>query len=163
MKTLDYLNLDEKRVTDVVKGLNLLLANLQVYYTNLRGFHWNIKGKGFFTLHAKFEELYNDTAEKIDEVAERLLQLNSVPENRFSRYLKAATIQETGNTPCGHEVLYQVMDMVKELIRNEREILRLASEAQDEVTVSLMADYLKEQEKLIWMLVAFNSQKPEEV
>ena len=66
MKTLDYLNLDEKKVTDVVKGLNLLLANLQVYYTNLRGFHWNIKGKGFFTLHAKFEELYNDTAEKID-------------------------------------------------------------------------------------------------
>ena len=59
-----------------------------MFYTNLRGLHWNVKGNRFFGLHAKYEELYNDAAEKVDEIAERLLQLGATPENRFSEYLK---------------------------------------------------------------------------
>lgn len=84
MKTLDYLHLDEMKLNRVLDALQHLLADFQVYYTNLRGLHWNIRGRGFFTLHEKFETLYNDTAEKIDEIAERILMLGGVPENRFS-------------------------------------------------------------------------------
>ena len=62
MKTLDYLHLDETKVTNVVNALKHLLADFQVHYTNLRSMHWNIKGHGFFTLHEKFETMYNDTA-----------------------------------------------------------------------------------------------------
>ena len=54
MKTLDYLHLNEKKVADVVSALHQLLADFQVHYTNLRGFHWDIKGHGFFVLHGKF-------------------------------------------------------------------------------------------------------------
>ena len=71
MKVLDFTGL--KNVQKVTKGLSQLLADLQVYYTNLRGFHWNIKGKNFYVLHKQFEDMYNDAAEKVDEVAERLL------------------------------------------------------------------------------------------
>ena len=78
MNTLNYLHLDEKRVADVVTALHLLLADFQIHYTNLRGFHWDIKGHGFFVLHSKFEDLYNDTAEKIDEIAERILTLSLI-------------------------------------------------------------------------------------
>ena len=46
MKTLDYLHLNEKKVADVVSALHQLLADFQVHYTNLRGFHWDIKGHG---------------------------------------------------------------------------------------------------------------------
>ena len=67
MKTLDYLHLNEKKVADVVSALHQLLADFQVHYTNLRGFHWDIKGHGFFVLHGKFEDMYNDAAEKVDE------------------------------------------------------------------------------------------------
>jgi starvation-inducible DNA-binding protein len=63
MKTLDYLHLNEKKVADVVSALHQLLADFQVHYTNLRGFHWDIKGHGFFVLHGKFEDMYNDAAE----------------------------------------------------------------------------------------------------
>ena len=73
MKTLDYLHLNEKKVADVVSALHQLLADFQVHYTNLRGFHWDIKGHGFFVLHGKFEDMYNDAAEKVDEIAERIL------------------------------------------------------------------------------------------
>lgn len=75
MRTLDFLGLDEKKVQNVVNGLSGLLADLQVYYTNLRGFHWNVSGRNFYIMHQKYEEFYNDAAEKIDEVAERMLQL----------------------------------------------------------------------------------------
>ena len=40
------------------------------------------------------------------------------------------------------------------LIGAERALMAQASEAGDEATAALMRDYLKEQEKLVWMLVA---------
>ena len=72
---MDYLHLNEKEVRNVVTALHQLLADFQVFYTNLRGFHWDIEGHGFFVLHSKFEDLYNDTAEKADQIAERILML----------------------------------------------------------------------------------------
>ena len=66
MKTLDFLNLNEAKALNIVAGLQQLLADFQVHYTNLRGFHWEIKGRGFFVLHEKFESMYDDAAAKID-------------------------------------------------------------------------------------------------
>ena len=94
MKTLDYLNLNEAKALNIVAGLQQLLADFQVYYTNLRGFHWEIKGRGFFVLHEKFESMYDDAATKIDEIAERILTLGQTPENKFSEYLKVARVPE---------------------------------------------------------------------
>ncbi len=72
--------------------LNDLLANFQIYYQNLRGLHWNIKGKNFFELHVKFEELYTDSQEKIDLIAERILTLQGQPLHTFEDYIKASKI-----------------------------------------------------------------------
>jgi len=155
MNTLSYLGLDENKVQPVVKGLAQLLTDFQVFYANLRGLHWNVKGKRFFSLHAKYEELYNDAAEKVDEIAERLLQLGATPENRFSEYLKVATIKESGNEPEGKEGLETVLDNLSNLIKQERAIAKLAAEADDDATVGLMDGFLEGQEKNVWMIVAF--------
>ena len=157
MKTLDYIQSNEQSANNIIGSLSQLLADLQVLYTNLRGFHWNIKGHGFFVLHSKFEELYNDTATKVDEVAERILTLGGVPANNYSEYLKVAQVKEVSGVSCGSEALENLMDTYKLIIAEERKALAAASEAGDEVTVSLMSDYLKGQEKMIWMLVAYNS------
>ena len=129
MNTLNYLHLDEKRVADVVTALHLLLADFQIHYTNLRGFHWDIKGHGFFVLHSKFEDLYNDTAEKIDEIAERILTLGSVPSNKFSDYLKVARIKEISGVTCGSEAVEHILSTYGHLIGEERKVLDLAAEA----------------------------------
>lgn len=157
MKTLDYISLDASAVSKVVVALEQLLADYQVFYSNLRGFHWNIKGRDFFILHSKFEEMYDDMAEKVDEVAERILMLGGEPENRFSEYLKQARIQEVSGVSCGEEALKYILDTYALLIEEERKLLALASECGDESTIALMSDYLKEQEKLVWMLVAWSS------
>lgn len=157
MKTLDYLKLNESGVVNVVAALEQLLADFQVHYTNLCGFHWNIKGHGFFVLHSKFEELYDDAAEKVDEIAERILILGGVPSNKFSEYLKVAKVDEISGVTSSNEAVEQILATYRLLIEEERGILSLASEVGDEVTVAMMSDYLKEQEKLVWMLVAFST------
>ena len=157
MKTLDYLHLNEEGVSKVIAGLNQMLADYQVFYTNLRGFHWNIKGHGFFVLHSKFESMYDDVAAKVDELAERILMLGGEPENKFSEYLKVAKLQEVSGVSCADECLKNILDTYGYLIGEERKLMVVASEAGDETTVAMMSDYLKEQEKLVWMLVAYNS------
>ena len=157
MKSLNYIKLNEKEVSSVVASLQQLLADFQVYYTNLRGFHWNIKGHGFFVLHSKFEDLYNDAAEKVDELAERVLMLGGTPANKFSEYLKVAKVKEVDGVSNADEALSNILETYSYLIAEERKLLSLASEVNDEVTVALMSDYLKEQEKMVWMLVAYNS------
>ena len=157
MKTLNYLNLDEKKVANVVSALHRLLADFQVYYTNLRGMHWNIKGHGFFVLHEKFENMYDDAAEKIDEIAERILMLGGTPENKFSQYLGVAKVKEVSDITCGHEAIENILETYGHLIAEERKLIELAGEAGDDVTADLMTGYLKEQEKMVWMLVAFST------
>lgn len=159
MKTLDFLGLDNAKVQPVAQALNQLLADYQVFYANLRGFHWNVRGKGFFTLHEAYEKLYNTVAEQVDEVAERILQLGERPENRYSEYLKVSNLKEDGFEREGRHALDRVLDTLKTLIAQERAIIELANEANDDVTVALMGDYLKGQEKLVWMLLSFLEKK----
>ena len=161
MRTLDYLQLNENKVNVVVESLNGLLADLQIFYSNLRGLHWNVRGRGFFALHAKYEELYNGVANQVDEVAERILQLGSKPESRYSEYLKVARLQEDGFEPMGRAGVQKVLDTLAVLIGEEREISAKAAEAGDEVTVALVGDFLRGQEKLVWMLSAFLARKSE--
>ena len=161
MKTLDYLNLNEAKALNIVAGLQQLLADFQVHYTNLRGFHWEIKGKGFFVLHEKFESMYEDAAAKIDEIAERILTLGGTPENKFSEYLKVARVAEVSGVSRSSEAVENVLVTYKHFIAEERKLIDLANEANDAVTADLLTGYLKEQEKLVWMLVAFNTRNCE--
>ena len=157
MKTLDYIHLDAVAAGKVVEALQQLLADYQVFYTNLRGFHWNIKGHGFFVLHSKFEDMYNDAAEKVDELAERILMLGGVPVNKFSEYLKVAKVKEISGITCGGEAVEHILETYSYLIGEERKVIELANEAGDDATADLMTGYLKEQEKMVWMLVAFST------
>jgi starvation-inducible DNA-binding protein len=85
---LNSIGLPIKEAELLATELNVLLANFQIYYQNLRGLHWNIRGKRFFDLHLKFEELYNDSQLKIDLIAERVLTLDGIPLHTFEDYIK---------------------------------------------------------------------------
>lgn len=153
MKNL--IGLDQQKAETLALKLNNLLANYQLFYQNLRGFHWNIKGKDFFELHDKFEEFYNDAIEKVDEIAERVLTMEDEPLHTFSAYLQASTIEESKGVSNGTQAVQVVVQNFSTLIGLEREILSLASEANDEGTVSLMSDYISETEKTLWMLNSY--------
>jgi len=149
------IGLDVQKSTSLATNLNSLLANFQVYYQNLRGLHWNIKGKSFFELHVKFEELYTDSQEKVDMIAERILTLGGVPLHSFEDYLREATIPVGKNVSKDTEAVALVVNSLSELLKIERAILEESGDAQDEGTNSMMSDFITEQEKTMWMLTAW--------
>lgn len=151
MKNTSIIGLSEESAKVIAEKLNVLLANYSVFYQNTRGAHWNIKGEQFFTLHPKFEELYDSLVLKIDEIAERILTLGATPSHNYSDYLKASTIKESQEVSDGTKCVEQILESFKTLINIQREILDIAGEAGDEATNSQMGDYITEQEKEVWM------------
>ena len=146
------LGLDKKETANLVDELNGLLSNFQIYYQNLRGLHWNIKGKNFFELHVKFEEFYTDSQVKIDDIAERILTLQGKPLHTFSDYVQNATVPVGKDISNDVEGVELVVNSLSELLKIERVILELSDNADDEGTNSMMSDFIAEQEKTIWML-----------
>jgi starvation-inducible DNA-binding protein len=153
--THSSIGLDKHKSEKLAKKLNTLLANYQLFYMNTRGFHWNIKGDNFFELHLKFEEIYNNLQLKIDEIAERILTLGYTPLHSFSEYLKESGIKEKVNSENGKSSLAEILFSLEIIIQIQRELLALSADAEDEGTNALMSDYIREQEKMIWMYSAY--------
>ncbi|WP_136481974.1 Dps family protein [Cognatitamlana onchidii] len=155
---LNSIGLDAEKAKVLASDLNQLLANFQVYYQNLRGIHWNIKGKAFFDLHTKFEELYTDTNIKVDEIAERILTLGETPLHTFSDYNQNAQVPVGKNVSQDEKAVKLIVDSLTELLKIERQILDKSAEANDEGTNSMMGDFISEQEKTVWMMNAWLSE-----
>ena len=152
---LNLIGIDKKKSKKLAEMLSDLIANYSVFYQNTRGYHWNIKGEKFFELHLKFEELYNDLFVKIDEIAERILTLGFEPDYKFSNYLKISKIRESKEVSDGVKSVEEILRSFQILLIKQREILDLSGKIDDEGTNALMSDYIREQEKLVWMYSAF--------
>ena len=153
--SLNTLGLNKAQVEKEVSLLNVLLANYQTYYQNLRGVHWNIKGKRFFELHVKFEELYNSAQEQVDQIADRILTLGGVPFHTLQSYVKHATVPVGENIFDDDKTVRLVINTISALLPLERELLTLSDEIGDEGTNSLISGFVSEQEKNVWMLKAY--------
>ena len=154
MKT-NSLGLPIKESEELVNELNGLLSNYQIYYQNLRGLHWNIRGKRFFDLHIKFEELYNDSQLKIDLIAERVLTLGGVPLHTFSDYIANSKLKVGKNISKDVDAIQLILESLSTLLQIERVILNKSGAINDEGTNAMMSDFIAEQEKTNWMLKAW--------
>mgnify|MGYP005854405459 CR=1 FL=1 len=154
----NFIGLDTGKTQKLADSLNDLLSNYQIFYMNVRGYHWNIKGDNFFELHAKFEELYDDLLLKIDEVAERVLTLGHRPAHAYSTYIEKSEIPERKDVSNGKDAVENIVDSFAKLIGKQRDLLSLAGEADDEGTAALMSDYISQQEKTVWMYRSYLGQ-----
>lgn len=155
MNSLNTIGLEKQGCVALIERLNTLLASYQILYMNTRGFHWNVAGADFFEMHLKFEEQYNDLLLKVDEIAERILTLGGTPWHSFSTYIKHSKIDEVTQVTASKAGISHIVDSYSMLIREQREIMTLASELNDEGTTALMGDYIRGQEKLVWMFTAY--------
>ncbi|MEE1898464.1 DNA starvation/stationary phase protection protein [Flavobacterium rakeshii] len=155
----NILGLPVKETEVIAAELNILLSNFQVYYQNLRGIHWNIRGKRFFDLHVKFEELYNDAQLKIDMIAERVLTLGGTPLHTFEDYIKNNRLQVGKNVSKDVDAVQLIMTSLSDLLKIERVILDESDKINDEGTNSMMSDFITEQEKTIWMMKAWSEEE----
>jgi len=145
----------EKANTLTVDRLNQLLINYQVHYQNLRLFHWNVKGPFFFVLHDKFEELYREAAEKIDEVAERVLALEGTPKGSLKNIVSNADVQSHAEELEANDMVEAIIEANKKLKSNLEGVLEAAANANDEGTIDLFTSYIQELEKQNWMFKSY--------
>lgn len=154
------ISLSEKEVKPVVDLLNEYLANYHIHYQKLRGCHWNIKGQNFFTLHAKFEELYTNAQLTIDEIAERVLTLGKPPHSRFADYIQESSIKEINTIGMADMTMVdEILDDMATLIQLERDLLEASDSAGDDGTNDMVNRFMQFKEKTTWMLRSFAGKK----
>ena len=148
----------KKNNQKLVESLNKLLADYQIYYQNLRGLHWNVKGAAFFMLHEKYEELYNEASEIIDEIAERILMIGGQPLHSFGDYVALAEIKEVKNVSNGEQGVKFVLENSNYFLNSFSQVLEVAGETGDEGTVAMISEWIGLTEKRVWMLESFLSE-----
>jgi starvation-inducible DNA-binding protein len=136
----------------LVTELNQLLSDFHIFYQNSRGFHWNIKGKRFFELHAKFEEFYTESLTTIDEIAERILTIGEQPLHTFEDYQEKSNLKVYKNVSEDEACVAAVKEQYIQLIAQENKVKDLAAEMGDNETEDMMIGLINNQQKTIWML-----------
>ena len=138
-----------------IHSLNGLLSDYQLYYQKLRNYHWNVRGPFFFGLHAHFEAMYNETAGKIDELAERIAALGGRPHSTFREYLDTARLEEDSKIPGAESMVRNLLADLERLTGYLREALAEDALSGDSATANLLEDMADGQEKSAWMLRSF--------
>ncbi|MFD2628466.1 Dps family protein [Oceanobacillus kapialis] len=140
----------------LINFLNQLLSNHFVLYVKLHRYHWFVQGRHFFTLHEKFEEMYLEVAEELDEIAERILMIEGKPLATMTKYLKEATLVEANADDKEAELMSQLYDDYKQLTEEIHSTgLNLAREVDDGPTEDLLLSIQAKLEKRCWMLRAY--------
>ena len=148
--------MNEKYVGLVSKDMNKYLSNLNVLYTKLHNYHWNVVGEGFFTLHAKLEEIYDGVNEEIDLIAERIIMLGAKPLGSLKDYLSNSTIKESDSEDIkSRELLESLLSDFKNLLADVKDLYLLADKNDDPVTSSILENSISNYEKNIWMISSF--------
>ncbi|KAB2338912.1 DNA starvation/stationary phase protection protein [Cytobacillus depressus] len=137
------------------QAVNRQVANWTVLYVKLHNYHWNIKGRHFFTLHEKFEELYNEANQHIDELAERILSIEGNPVATMRECLEIASIKEATGTEKEEEMVRTLCNDFEKMADELQDGIVLAEEANDEGTGDMLIALKQSLKKHIWMLKAY--------
>ncbi|HVH32822.1 Dps family protein [Tahibacter sp. UC22_41] len=136
----------------IAKGLSRLLADSYTLYLKTHGFHWNITGTMFNTLHLMFETQYNELWLALDQVAERIRSLDVVAPGSGAQFAKLSSIKEETGVPEWRDMVAQLVDGHETVARTAREVFQLADKASDQPTADLATQRMQAHEKTAWML-----------
>lgn len=137
------------------KALNVQVANWSVLYTKLHHYHWFVKGPMFFSLHEKFEELYDEAAAVVDEAAERLLAIGGTPISTMKEYLETATIEEANKQLNANEMVTSLVEDYKKLKEELIELANIAEESNDTITADFAIGLIEKIDLHVWMFSAY--------
>ncbi|CAM3771591.1 Dps family protein [Mesobacillus zeae] len=140
---------------ELTQSVNQQIANWSVLYIKLHNYHWYVTGPEFFTLHAKFEELYNEAGLHIDELAERLLALGDKPVATMAGCLEISSVKEAEGKETAIEMVEKIVSDFSIMIEELKKGMGTAEAANDETTGDLLLSIHSSLEKHVWMLNSF--------
>ena len=141
---------DREAVTEI---LTKALADEYVLYTKTRSYHWNVVGPHFNDLHKFFEEQYDQTAEDIDEIAERIRALGSKTVSTMTEFLQQTRLEEhPGKYPDSKSMVANLVSDHETIIRELRQDIVSCNKHNDVGTEDFLTGMLEKHEKTAWML-----------
>ena len=153
MTTID-IGINEQNRLKIAEGLKKLLADSYTLYLQTHNFHWNVTGQQFRELHLMFEEHYTELAIAVDVIAERIRTLDVAAPGTYQAFAKLSSIKEVEGVPSSVDMVDLLTKGHEQVVKTSREVLKLAQEADDESTASLVSDRMRIHEKTSWMLRA---------
>ncbi|SDJ55663.1 Dps family protein [Microbulbifer yueqingensis] len=142
---------DREKVAD---GLKRLLADSYTLYLQTHNFHWNVTGPLFRELHLMFEEHYQELAEAVDDIAERIRTLDVEAPGTYKAFAELSSIKEETSIPAAEKMVEILTQGHEQVVKTCRDVLKAAQAADDESTVALVSDRMSVHEKTAWMLRA---------
>jgi starvation-inducible DNA-binding protein len=139
---------------EIAQGLKKLLADSYTLYLQTHNFHWNVTGPQFRELHLMFEEHYTELAVAVDDIAERIRTLGFAAPGTYRAFAELSSVKEIDGVPEAKEMVTILMQAHETVVRTSREVLKIAQEADDESSASLIGDRMRVHEKTAWMLRA---------
>lgn len=146
------IGISTKHRQDIADGLGRLLADTWVLYGKTHGFHWNVTGPMFTSLHGMFDTQYNELWESLDEIAERIRALGLPAPFGDSTLTKLASIEEASSIPSAMDMVKQLMTDHEAVARTARSVFEIADSANDQPSADLLTQRLQVHEKTAWML-----------
>jgi starvation-inducible DNA-binding protein len=146
------IGISEQNRIKISEGLFGVLSDTYALYLKTQNFHWNVRGPEFYSLHLLFEKHYQEMAEAIDEIAERIRALGFLVEASFSAFQKTTAIKEGEKNLNSKEMLVSLILAHEVLIRNARKVAELSDEGGDFATVDMLGRRLGAHEQMAWFL-----------
>ena len=137
---------------EIAQGLSVVLSDSYILYLKTHGFHWNVTGPMFQTLHTLFETQYNELALAVDEVAERIRALGEFAPGSFKQFTGLANIGEQDGVPEAKDMIKQLLEGNEAVAASARKVIPIAEEANDQASADLMVQRVQAHEKTAWML-----------
>lgn len=138
--------------TTVTDPLKVVLADTYTLYLKTQNFHWNVTGEQFFSLHDMFEKQYEDLANAVDEIAERLRALGEKTPASFKEFLGLSTIEEAKGAPSDRDMIKLLEADQTKILNTLKGCLDVAQREGDEVTADMLISRMTVHEKNRWML-----------
>jgi len=149
---------------EVKDYLNEVVATQGLFYIRLHQFHWYVKGSHFYTLHEKFEELYDAVTINLDIVAERLLAVGGEPYSTMSEFIEHSAIDENIDDKelSQDEMVEAVVDDLNTINESFAEGIALTEEHEDFPSNDMLISMQEDVQKHLWMLKAYLGKDPKE-
>ncbi|STY28455.1 DNA-binding protein [Legionella wadsworthii] len=138
----------------LIKKLEVVLADTYALYLKTQNYHWHVKGPQFKSLHELFEMQYQELAEAVDGIAERILIMGHKAPATFTALNQLKTIKDGDSSLNANDMVNELAKDHGILVKDLNAVVKIAQEEADEGTVALISERIAAHEKSRWMLTA---------
>lgn len=145
-------DLPSNRLSNVADALNVILADSYALYLKTHGYHWNVRGPNFQSLHVLLEGQYTEEWTALDAIAERIRALGELAPQGYAAFGNLSSIKDGNPENDWEAMLKELLADNETVIRTLRDSCPVAEDAGDEATADLFTQRLQAHEKHAWML-----------